>query len=88
MRDHSPNNGDVKENLLKNNIHRKVAPVPFSETTGQAGKQRTQSIFFDLFSFDPAEKIRDFEHKGKQITTSLTAHKIGKSTKTSKNVVC
>ena len=34
VRDHSPNNGEVKENRLKNIFYRKAAPVPSSGATG------------------------------------------------------
>ena len=34
-------------------------PVPSPGATGQA--LRTQSLLFDLFSFDPAERMRDLQ---------------------------
>jgi hypothetical protein len=44
----------------------------FDKTIITAEPQRTQSLFFNLFSFDPP-KIPADRKEGKQITTSLTA---------------
>jgi len=44
----------------------------FDKTIITAEPRRTQSLFFNLFSFDPP-KIPADRKEGKQITTSLTA---------------
>jgi len=44
----------------------------FDKAVFTAEPQRTQSLFFYLFSFDPP-KIPADRKEGKQITTSLTA---------------
>jgi len=59
---------------LKGSLTKHYSPLRHGLRPGKGLRTggRAQSLFSDLFSFDPAKIMRDLQDAGKQITTSRT----------------